>query len=194
MLPALPGRSLATLTRSPGPSRQGALLTWLMSGVFKRFPQLKIALSEGGIGWIPYFVQRAQQVVDKHWAWGSETSLRHSGSGNREASAYEFDVTGLDLRELLKRHVYGCFIDDPVGVQTIDFLGVDNVMVETDYPHSDSSWPDSIVIMSEQLKGLTREDRYKVLRGNAEKLFHFKPAQPNGLPGIVMERGIAAGI
>src|SRR5581483_9200307 len=92
-----------------GVRSSGALLTWIMSGVFKRFPHLKIALSEGGIGWIPYFVQRAQQVVDKQWAWGGDTTFRlnQAGTVRGEAIGYEFDVTGLDLREVVRKHVYG---------------------------------------------------------------------------------------
>jgi predicted TIM-barrel fold metal-dependent hydrolase len=165
-----------------GVRTSGALLTWLFSGVFKRFPRLNIALSEGGIGWIPYFVQRAQQVVDKQYAWGSDTSIKlNSGNAanlHTKDLAYEFNVNGLDLRTVLREHVYGCFIDDAIGVETIDFIGVDNVMAETDYPHSDSSWPDSISLMRTQLKSLSPEDQYKVLRGNAERLFEFAPADP----------------
>jgi predicted TIM-barrel fold metal-dependent hydrolase len=178
-----------------GVRSSGALLTWIMSGVFKRFPHLKIALSEGGIGWIPYFVQRAQQVVDKQWAWGGDTTFRlnQAGTVRGEAIGYEFDVTGLDLREVVQKHVYGCFIDDPVGVMTLDFMGVDNVMAETDYPHSDSTWPDSILVMRDQLEHRSLEDRRKILRGNAERAFSFKAAQPSGLPGIVLERGATSG-
>src|SRR5262245_29672529 len=152
-----------------GVRTSGALLTWLFSGVFTRFPHLKIALSEGGIGWIPYFVQRAQQVVVKQYAWGGDLTHRLNGDNTGDDRGSEFDGTGLDLRDLLRKHVYGCFIDDAVGVQTIDFLGVDNVMAETDYPHSDSTWPHSILVMREQLSGLNAADRHKVLRGNAEK-------------------------
>jgi predicted TIM-barrel fold metal-dependent hydrolase len=56
------------------------------------------------------------------------------------------------------------------------YLGADNVMAESDYPHSDSSWPDSIRLMRKQLAHLSVPDQVKILRGNAERLFEFTPA------------------
>lgn len=169
-----------------GMRTSAALLSWLFSGLFERMPNLKIALSEGGIGWIPYFVQRAQQVVDNQHAWIADTrrTLGHTPDAHKlkEGLGFELHLDGLDLRQLLREHVYGCFIDDPVGVHCIDFLGVDNVMAETDYPHSDSSWPDSIELMQAQLAHLPVDDQVKVLRANAERVFHFSPADPPARP------------
>jgi hypothetical protein len=165
-----------------GVRTSAALLSWIFSDVFVKFPGLKIALSEGGIGWMPYFLQRAQQVVDRHWAWGSDTSIKLSHSQDADLHSKDiripFDVVGLDLRARAREHVYGCFIDDEVGVATLDFIGVDNVMVEVDYPHSDSSWPDSMTLMRKQLERLPETDQYKIMRGNAERLFSFTPAAP----------------
>jgi predicted TIM-barrel fold metal-dependent hydrolase len=165
-----------------GMRTSAALLSWLFSGLFERMPKLNIALSEGGIGWIPYFVQRAQQVVDKQHGWISDTSrkLGHTPDihNERKDIGFELHLDGLNLQQLLRDHVYGCFIDDAVGVDGIDFIGVDNVMAETDYPHSDSSWPDSIELMKKQLSHLRVEDQVKILRTNAERVFHFTPAAP----------------
>lgn len=171
--------TIVNMAWKDGVRTSGALLTWMFSGVFKRFPNLKIALSEGGIGWIPYFVQRSQQVINKQHAWGGTKSYNlHQGNDAGTALTFELELDGLDLQELVRKHVYGCFIDDPVGVQLIDFIGIDNVMAETDYPHSDSTWPDSITVMKEQLAGLSPNDMHKVLRGNAERLFQFTPVAP----------------
>jgi predicted TIM-barrel fold metal-dependent hydrolase len=165
-----------------GMRTSAALLSWLFSGIFQRMPKLNIALSEGGIGWIPWFVQRAQQVVDKQHAWISDTrrKLGHTPDAHKPGEGLEFELhlDGLNLQQLLRQHVYGCFIDDPVGVVGIDYLGVDNVMAETDYPHSDSSWPDSIQLMRNQLEHLDPADQLKILRTNAERVFHFTPANP----------------
>jgi predicted TIM-barrel fold metal-dependent hydrolase len=165
-----------------GMRTSAALLTWLFSGLFDRFPKLNIALSEGGIGWIPWFVQRAQQVVDKQHAWISDSrrKLGHTADVHtvRKDIDFELHLDGLNLQQVLREHVYGCFIDDPVGIVGIDYLGVDNVMAETDYPHSDSNWPDSITLMRKQLAHLPVEDQVKILRTNAERVFHFTPAAP----------------
>ena len=96
-------------------------LVW--SPVLRKFPDLKVALSEGGIGWIPYFLERVDYNYDRHHAW-----------------------TGQDFGDTLpsqvfNQHVLTCFIDDRFGVASRDFLDMDNVMWECDYPHSDSTWP-----------------------------------------------------
>ena len=60
------------------------------------------------------------------------------------------------------------------SVKNLDQIGVDNVMIETDYPHSDSTWPNCLTAAKQQLVGLSEVDQYKVLRGNAERLFRFE--------------------
>jgi predicted TIM-barrel fold metal-dependent hydrolase len=72
--------------------------------------------------------------------------------------------------DLFRDHVYGCFFDDAHGVRSLDEIGVDNVTYETDYPHSDSTWPDTMKIAAEQMAGLTPEARHKVMRGNALRM------------------------
>ena len=87
----------------------GTMLAWLFSGLFQRFPNLKIALSEGEIGWIPYFLERAEQVLDKqrHWV------LRGQQFGDHATSDVDFDK--LDIRASFRDHVFGCFIEDHHG-------------------------------------------------------------------------------
>jgi predicted TIM-barrel fold metal-dependent hydrolase len=150
----------------------GAMLDWLFSGLFTRFPGVKIALSEGEIGWIPFFLERAEQVLDKQRYWVSR------GQQFIDFAKTDVDLDTLNLRELFRGHVYGCFIDDQHGVASLDEIGEDNVMCETDYPHSDSTWPNSIEVAKKQIAHLTPEVQYKLLRGNAEKLYRFTPAQP----------------
>ena len=84
----------------------------------------------------------------------------------------------LDMRQTFRDHVFGCFIDDVHGVENIDDIGIDNVMIETDYPHSDSTWPNCIEYAHKQLAAgsLTDEEKYMVLRGNAERLFRWDPS------------------
>ncbi|MGO8863036.1 MAG: amidohydrolase family protein [Acidimicrobiales bacterium] len=150
----------------------GAMLSWLFSGMFTRFPGLKIALSEGEIGWMPYFLERAEQVIDKQrfWVQRGVTFMEHAGT--------DVDVSTLDIRGLFHDHVFGCFIDDAHGIASIDEIGEDNIMCETDYPHSDSTWPDCIGMVKKRIGHLAPEVQYKILRGNAEKLYRFTPAEP----------------
>jgi predicted TIM-barrel fold metal-dependent hydrolase len=74
--------------------------------------------------------------------------------------------------------VYGCFVHEPITSNLLDELGVDNVMIESDFPHTATNWPLSVERWNECLTGLSGEVRYKILRGNAERVFDFKPAEP----------------
>ena len=75
----------------------GTMLSWLFSGMFTRFPNLKIALSEGEIGWIPYFLERAEQVLDKQRYWVQR------GVQFMEHATTDVDLDTIDVRELFRR-------------------------------------------------------------------------------------------
>jgi predicted TIM-barrel fold metal-dependent hydrolase len=156
----------------------GCMLSWLFSGYFLRHPDLKIALSEGEIGWIPYFLERAEQVYDKqrHWVRRGVVHARYD-AGDRVKDP--FDGRDVDLRALYHDHVFGCFIDDVHGLRSLDEIGEDNVMIETDYPHSDSTWPHSIKLAKERLAHLDPAVQLKILRTNAERLFQFTAPVPD---------------
>ncbi|WP_106401491.1 amidohydrolase family protein [Actinocorallia populi] len=151
----------------------GTMLSWIFSGMFQRFPNLKIALSEGEVGWMPYFLERAEQVLDKqrHWVQRGGRFQTHAGGGG-------VDLDTLDIRETFRAHVFGCVIEDKHGIASIAEIGEDNIMCETDYPHSDSTWPNCIQKAKELVSPLSPEVQYKVLRGNAERLYRFTPAEP----------------
>lgn len=170
-----------------GARTSGVMLAWIFSGMFDRMPGLKVAMSEGGIGWIPYFLERAEQVLatQRHWATRArERSMGSPGAMAAESLAFfedaaaPVDLMHLDVRQVFRDHVYGCFIEDTHGVRTIDEIGIENVMIETDYPHSDSTWPNCIEVARKQVAGLSPEHQRMVLRGNAERLFRFTPADP----------------
>ncbi len=154
----------------------GAMLSWLFSGHFTRFPNLKIALSEGEIGWMPYFLERAEQVVDKQRFWVARGARFMDYAGSDDV-----DMDTLNVRELFREHVYGCFIDDHHGIASLDEIGEDNVMCETDYPHTDSTWPNCIEVVKKQIGHLPAPTQYKILRGNAERLYRFTAADPAAL-------------
>jgi predicted TIM-barrel fold metal-dependent hydrolase len=166
----------------------GAMLSWVFSSYLQDLPDLKICLSEGNIGWIPYFLERAEQVLEKqrHWFARGATETYSKALGLADLSAIKAaDVMTLDVRATFRDHVYGCFIDDIAGIHCLDLIGEDNVMCETDYPHSDTTWPHSIQSAMKLIGHLPKSTQHKLLRGNAEKLFHFKAVEP-ALPGIAI--------
>ncbi len=130
-----------------------SLTDWLMSGTLERFPDLKVAYSEGQIGWIPYVLERADKVWEENRGWGGV-----SDKVKRAPSEYYYS------------NIYGCFFDDPHGLANIAAVGEDNITFETDYPHSDSTWPHTKKVAEEIMKGLTQEQVNKICRGNAIKM------------------------
>jgi len=147
------------------------MLEWIFSGMFQRYPNLKIALSEGEVGWIPYFLERAEQVLDKQRFWVQKGAT----FGDHENNATDLDA--LNVRDTFRDHIFGCFIHDEHGVASIDEIGENNIMCETDYPHSDSTWPDCIQTARDQVAHLSPDVQFKLLRGNAERLYRFTPAE-----------------
>jgi predicted TIM-barrel fold metal-dependent hydrolase len=131
-----------------------AMTDWLMSGVFVRYPGLRLALSEGQIGWIPYVLERADVVWEENRGWNG---VWHPG-GQRPS-------------DLFRKHVFGCFYRDRHGLASIDEIGVDNVTFEIDYPHSDGTWPDTRRVIEEQTAHLDRGVVEKLVRTNAVRLF-----------------------
>ena len=130
-----------------------SLADFLFSGVLVRFPELKLAYSEGQIGWIPYALERADNTWKYHSSWtDSDETIPDPPS------------------TYYKGRVFGCFTNDVHGVESIEQVGEDNVCFETDYPHTDTTWPFVQREVERMTKGLTDEQRYKVLRGNAIRM------------------------
>ena len=130
----------------------GSLSEYLCSGVFDRFPGLKIFYAESQVGWIPFVLDR----LDDTW------EVRYK---------YSDDATSKPPSEIYKDHVFSCMFKDKVGVRVLDLIGEDQIMFESDYPHSDGTWPHSRDRANLLVGGLTAEQQYKVLRGTAIKLF-----------------------
>ena len=134
---------------------------WINLAAFRRYPDMKVVLSESGIGWIPYLLERADYSNAQHHAWTHSQTY----------------FEGLKPSEVFKRHFASCFIDDAYGLRNLDLIGEDAVMYECDYPHSDTPWPTSPEILWKSLNTLTDSQIDKVTHLNAMKWFHFDPFQ-----------------
>jgi predicted TIM-barrel fold metal-dependent hydrolase len=168
---------------------QTTLVEWLYSGNFDRYPGLKVALSENGIGWIPAVLQSADWMLEM-----SRNRVTQPADPENDPlvspEARELALASLQSKstrarqerlpsEVFRDHVYGCFIHDPVGLKLLDELGVDNVMIETDFPHNSTWFPHSMSKAKESLAGFPDDVRRKILRGNAERVFSFTPSEPD---------------
>jgi predicted TIM-barrel fold metal-dependent hydrolase len=169
---------MVTMSWGPPVAIAGAMVEWIFSPIVRKFPGIKVALAEGGIGWMPFFLDHCAQVVDKHRYWIERGDVRHDSLSGRVEVTEEgaVEMEGFSVIDTFRKHIYGCFIDDLHGIKSLDVIGADNVMIETDYPHSDSTWPNCLAHAQSQLESLSDVDRHKILRGNAERLFRFTPA------------------
>ncbi|MEJ2205780.1 MAG: amidohydrolase family protein [Gemmatimonadota bacterium] len=125
----------------------------IFSPVLQRFPHLKIAMSEGGIGWVPYFLERCKWIHERHSIWAHD------------------DLGGKTPLEVFRQHFLTCFIDDPCGIEMRHKIGIDNISWECDYPHSDTTWPQSPEFVAAQLDGLSPDEVDKITHLNALRFF-----------------------
>jgi predicted TIM-barrel fold metal-dependent hydrolase len=124
----------------------------IFTGVLERFPRLRFVSVEGNIGWIGYFLEKMDRTYKRHRHW-----------------------TKLDLpmlpSEYFHRQVYATFIEDPIGVKIAEAIGADNLMWSSDYPHTDTTWPNSRQYVEETFKGVSAETKRKIVAGNAIRLY-----------------------
>jgi predicted TIM-barrel fold metal-dependent hydrolase len=141
-----------------------ACIEWLFSGVATRFPALKIVLAEGGIGWVPMLLDRLD-YTETHSGRPNWTDRRPPG-------------------EVLLENFSFCMLDDPSTLPLIHRIGVDNVMVEVDYPHSDATWPYTQALLRSRFENadyLSDADIRKITCGNAARVFRH-PLPPDTRP------------
>ena len=128
---------------------------WLWSGWAARYPDLKIAMSEGGIGWVAGLIDRLDNIMSRSGYGAGWPDKKNSPS------------------DVLRRNFWFCMIDDPSTVSTRHAIGVENILVESDYPHGDGTWPDTQEVIHKMLGGLPVEEIRLMTHENAAKLYDF---------------------
>ena len=139
----------------------GSLVDWIFSGSLAKFPTLRIAYSEGQAGWVPYVLERADKL------WEERTDETFGSTLPNPPSSY------------IPGRVYFCIFDDEVGLANRDRIGMDQITFEVDYPHADTTFPHSRETANKivQQAGLSEEETYKLMRGNAIKLYRLDKYQ-----------------
>ena len=140
----------------------GACAEWLWSEYPLRYPNLKIAMSEGGIGWVAMLLDRLDNIVDR------------SGYG-----------LGWEVRpaDVLKRNFWFCTLDDPSTIDTRYRIGVENILVETDYPHGDGTCPDTQQVIHDAWGHIPANELRMMCSENAARLYRHP------LPDLVLPVG-----
>ena len=148
-------------------------LVW--SRVIKSFPDIRIALSEGGTGWIPYFLDRLDRTYEMHHLWTGQ------------------DFGGRLPSEVFREHFLTCFIADPVGIELRHEIGLDNIAWECDYPHSDSSWPRAPRSSQAVAADVPDDELAKITYENAVPLVLLRPLRPPGTGALHGRRAAGGG-
>lgn len=140
---------LATSMSLYAQNAEGSLADWVFSGTLQRFAAIKIAYAESQVGWMPFQIERMDSVF-------------REGRGGVGGS-------GPLPSEIVRGRVYGCIFDDLVGLRQRHDVGVDQILFETDYPHSDGTFPHSRKVAHGLFAAaqMDAEECYKVMRGNA---------------------------
>jgi predicted TIM-barrel fold metal-dependent hydrolase len=131
---------------------QRSLSQLVLGGVLERFPELQIVGAESDIGWLPHWVQRMDH-------------------GNQKFGAMMDVSLSMEPSEYMRRQVWFTFMDDEVGAANIESLGVDLFMWGSDFPHTDSTWPDSLSVIDRNLAAVPQTVADRVLRDNAARLY-----------------------
>src|SRR5262245_23790380 len=142
----------STLTFS---NAMGSMCDYIFGGVLDRFPTLKLAYSEGQVGWAPYVIERADKLWEERAANSFGSSLPHPPSS------------------YIPGRIYFCIFDDEVGLANRNVVGMEQITFEVDYPHADSTFPntkETAQLICDKA-GLDDRERYLLMRGNAIKAF-----------------------
>jgi predicted TIM-barrel fold metal-dependent hydrolase len=140
---------------------QLSISDWLLSGLLARFPGLKLAYSEGQIGWMPYQLERLDTLWRRrhyHDEWDPNIT--------KPPSHY------------VRGHIWGCFFEDDFGLSVRETIGIDIITFETDYPHQDSTWPHSKEYATKVMGHLPQDEVDKIVRNNAIALFDLPASIP----------------
>ncbi len=133
---------------------QRTLVVLIFAGVLERFPTLKVVSAENEVGWVPFFLQKLDQAQEEYrYLYPAPLKRRPT--------------------EYFRRQVFATFIDDPVGVVTREFIGVENILWSSDYPHTVSTWPNSREVIARDFKNVPEKETRMIVRENAARLYRL---------------------
>ncbi|WP_051683684.1 amidohydrolase family protein [Blastococcus sp. URHD0036] len=127
---------------------------WTMTGLLERFPDLQLVFVEPGIAWVAWYMEMVDDMVTRQ--------------------GYEYPGTTMLPSEYMRRNMNFTFIDEKLGVERMrDYIGVENLMWSTDFPHPVTSWPNSRAVVDKQFAGVPKDEREAMLSGNAMRIWNL---------------------
>ena len=129
----------------------------IFSGVFERHPKLQVGMVEHELSWVPYFLNRldynyTQRTPGDNW--------------------YRFKEDMLPS-DYFHRNVFLSFQEEALGIRDRHIIGVDNLLWGSDYPHVESTFPNTQKILKEILADCTEEEKAKIVGGNTARVYHL---------------------
>ncbi|MCI0821012.1 MAG: amidohydrolase [Chloroflexi bacterium] len=137
----------------------------VMGGVFDRFPTLKVHWAESQIGWLPIYLEQMDHNYKRHHRWAEKI--------------YGIKPLKRLPSETIKEHMYWGFFDDPIGIKMRYEIGVDRIMWGGDFPHIESDWPDSDVLLKRTFADVPDDEAHMMVAGNAVEFFHLQELSPD---------------
>jgi len=125
----------------------------IFSGVLDRYPRLKWVCAETGLGWVNYILDGCDHEWQRRHLWTEGILTRPS--------------------ELFRRQIYVDFWYEEAGIRQRHHIGIENIMWESDYPHSTSTYPESWAFVNRTLAGVPDEEKKLLLYGNAMRVYHL---------------------
>jgi predicted TIM-barrel fold metal-dependent hydrolase len=126
------------------------------SPVLRQFPKLQFCFSEGGLGWIAAQLERCDRMWDRHKHWSN--------------------LEGLLPSDIFRRNILGTFVDDQIGIDLRDRIGVDRIMWESDFPHVETPWPHSQDVLKRLMNDVPDDEVELMTNGNARRVYNWPKA------------------
>ncbi|WP_029114877.1 amidohydrolase family protein [Mycobacterium sp. URHB0044] len=154
VIPTAPEAPMAVFISLMGLNSMRSVCDLIFSPTFHKFPDLKVSVAEGGIGWIPWLVERMDITWERHRFYQNVNQMMRPS-------------------DIFARNIFGCFISDQYGVDNRHRIGLDNITWECDYPHSDSFWPNSRKVVAEMFHEVPDHEVRAIVEDNARRLYRF---------------------
>jgi predicted TIM-barrel fold metal-dependent hydrolase len=146
----------------------------MYGNVCRKFPDIKIVYSEGGVGWVPAAVERADRMYKRHRSWDGD-----------------IDAADLLPSEICKRNMWFCMIDEEFGLSVRDLIGIDRIFWECDYPHSSCIWPGTQKLVDDLFVGVPDDEFRMITYENAERIFKWQAPDPTPDLGSLVRPDVA---
>jgi uncharacterized protein len=134
-----------------------AIAAMIFSGVFERYPQLKVGAVEFEVAWAPYFMSRMDDVYTARAVGVSGRRFKHNALPS----------------DFFRQHIFLSFQEDALGIELRSHIGIENLLWASDYPHAESTFPRSREIVDRILQGVPETEQIQIAGANTAQLYHF---------------------